>query len=366
MIIFLVSRLAAISSIMVALSIQVFACQCPTTWPVPSCVAYWRAERVFIATVGKIDKARYSSDYSFAITFNVEQTFKGESTKNIDVYFIGGDCALPVKVGERYLVYADHNSQTNSLELQPCGNTIPLASAKHDLDYIHSLGKASQESISGFLLGLAEEDMKDVKIAIEGPGGVQWSHLNKIGYYNFENVGSGSFSIRIYLPFQVIAPAGQDLKIMPDVQGMNASYSINLEENRCDHREIYLKRASEIGTAIIKGIVLDNFAKPLAGVFPRIYPVSSDGRISINEYESAKTDEKGSFTFSKVRPGQYVLAIKDYNEAKASSSNSLVYFPNTYSLQDAERINVTGNAILELRPFILAMLQRCKSQKRSC
>jgi hypothetical protein len=354
---FWASRLVIIAFIAMALSVPIFACQCPTTWPVPSCVVYWHAERVFSGTVSKIEKPQRTLNYTFVITFEIEQTFKGTSTESIDVYFIGGGCELPVKVGEKYLVYADRNPQTGSLELQPCGKTIPLVNAQHDLDYIRSLGKSGQESISGFLLGLSEKDMKDVKVAIEGPQGVLWSQPNAIGYYKFEDVGSGSFRVRISLPFQVSTSMGKSLHITPAGSGMTAEYDVNLEENHCDHRELTLIRVRERGTAVIKGTVLDSLGRPLAGLFPRIYAIGPDEKISLNDYEAAKTDENGRFKFSKIKPGRYVLAIKPNIGTGASALNPLIYFPAASSIQEADKIDVTENAILELKPFILAIRQ---------
>jgi hypothetical protein len=355
---FLVYRFAVISVIAMALSVPIFACECPTSWPVPPCVAYSRAEMVLIARVLSIKPSQQQSNYGFAVTFDVEQTFKGEETKSVVVYFVGGSCTLPVKVGEKYLVYAERNPQTNKLELQPCGNTIPIASARHALDYIRSLRKGGRGSISAFLVGLSETDMKEVRVAVQGPRGKRWSRPNAIGYYNFENIGPGFFSVRISIPFQVSSLTDESLAITPIESGVTVGYRMSLEKNQCDHREIRLvKRESQNGNPVIEGMVVDSFGKPISGLYPRIYAINSDGAIRPNDYETARTDENGRFTFSKIRPGRYVVAIKLVIQTDAGVSNRLIYFPNASSPEKAEKVDVVPNATRKLEPFILAPIR---------
>jgi hypothetical protein len=358
MIQFRVDRFAGISVIAIALCVPIFACECPTSWPVPPCVAYSRAEMVLIATVLSIRPPQQSLNYGFAITFDVEQTFKGRETKNVVVYFVGGSCALPVKVGEQYLVYAERNPQTNRLEIQPCGNTISVANARHDLDYIRSLRKSGRESISAFLVGLSESDMKEVRVAVQGPRGERWSRPNAIGYYNFENIGPGSFRVRISIPFQVSSLTDPSLTIASTESGVTVGYRTSLEKNHCDHREIKLvKRLSQNGNSVIEGTVVDSFGKPIAGLYPRVYAINSDGAIRPNDYETARTDENGRFTFSKIRPGRYVVAIKLVIQTNAGVSNRIVYFPNVSSPEKAEKITVVTNGTRKLNPFILAPIR---------
>jgi hypothetical protein len=354
MIQFRVYRFVAISAMAIALSIQVLACDCPTAWPVPACVAYSRAERVLIATVVAIHPSQQTPNYAFAITLDVEQSFKGTITKRLVVYFVGGSCALPVKVREKYLVYADRNAQTNELELQPCGNTIPVVNAQQDLAYIRGLRKGGRESMSGFILGLSERDMKEVRVAVQGPQGERWSRPNAIGYYHFENIGPGSFRVRISVPLQVSTLTDDSLTSTPGGSGVTVSYRISLEKNHCDHREIKLvENVSQRGNAVIDGTVLDNFGKPVSGVYPRIYAISSAGAIRPNDYEAARTDENGRFAFNKIKPGRYVVAIRLVIETEAGVSNRIVYFPDASSPEKAEKLDVIANTTIQLKPFLL-------------
>jgi hypothetical protein len=314
---------------------------------------------VFIAKVHSIKPSQRTSNYAFAITFEVEHTFKGAVAKSLVVYFVGGSCELPVRNGERYLVYADRNPQTNKLELQPCGNTILVATAQHDLDYIRSLRKRGRESISAFLVGLSEKNMKEVRVAVQGPQAGRWSRPNTIGYYNFENLRPGSFRVRISVPFQVSSLPDQSLAIKPMESGVTIGYSVRLEKNHCDHREIRLvENVSQSGNAVIEGTVVDSLGKPVSGGFPRLYEINSEGAIRANDYEAARTDENGKFTFSKIRPGRYVLAIKLLIETEADVSDRIVYFPDASSLEQAEKIDVVANTTSRLKPFIVTPPRR--------
>lgn len=114
--------------------------------------------------------------------------------------------------------------------------------------------------------------------------------------------------------------------------GVTVGYSINLEKNHCDHREIKLvEKVSQSGNAVIEGTVMDSFGKPVSGMYPRIYAINSGGAIRPNDYDAARTDENGKFTFGKIRPGRYVIAIKLVIETDAGVSNRIVYFPDASS-----------------------------------
>lgn len=101
-----------------------------------------RSDAVFSGEVVSIgDNFIYSlfgSDYS--VTFNVIEAWKGATTttitvnnRNDSVFLSGSSLKFPFKQGERYLVYAYHDSEIGNLTTNGCKGTKLLNDATADL-----------------------------------------------------------------------------------------------------------------------------------------------------------------------------------------------------------------------------------------
>ena len=144
-------KLLSIGSLVLTLlsfSDAAFACECVKT-PTP-CVAYERAEAVFIGTPTEVsrneskDKIGNSGRASRIFRFSVDQAFRGVNDSQVSVITGqgAGDCGYDFKIGEQYLVYASRDSQ-KMLYTSICSRTKHIRDANEDLEYIHGLSKAS-------------------------------------------------------------------------------------------------------------------------------------------------------------------------------------------------------------------------------
>ena len=89
--------------------------------------------------VGKVVKTERDVHFGVRVTFEITTVWKGvkERTVDINTGFGGGDCGYPVKVGDKYLVYA-FGSRSDDGKLGPlattiCSRTCPVDRAKADI-----------------------------------------------------------------------------------------------------------------------------------------------------------------------------------------------------------------------------------------
>ena len=136
-----------------------YACSCASR----SLESEFRVSKaVFSGTVVGIDEDEFPVDVSSTpserfggpllgkVTFEVEESLKGVSTKFVEVYGQGDgvSCGLNFQEGESYLVYAHKTGEKESglLGADYCGSTRPLEAARVDISYLKSEGLITPET----------------------------------------------------------------------------------------------------------------------------------------------------------------------------------------------------------------------------
>jgi hypothetical protein len=325
-----------------------YACRPVTYWPEPLCASYGRATRVF---TGKVKSIERLGSGEVMVEFDVYETIKGKRSSTATTFYLGGSCELPVKLGEEYLIFGDGPS----LDVQQYGGTVPLKDAEKTIDYIRDLATTEHESISGFVVGLSEDDAESVRVAISGPRGERETHPSSIGFYEFEDVGPGEFSVKLEVPFWIVMDSSEKAEILPGRKASLISYDIVVRGGHCDHREIQFGRyrePEEPGTATLKGKQIDALGKPVEGKFPELFPIDSAGSIHPNTGLLATTDANGNFIFEKLRPGRYVLSIDKFVGSGPTTSSKKYFYPNVETAEKARVIELTDKATLELGVFV--------------
>jgi 5-hydroxyisourate hydrolase-like protein (transthyretin family) len=139
------------------------ACSCRDNGP--ACEAAWKAKAVFAGTVIALTRDVMKPDSQRSVQVNgylgthavieVAEAFLGMEgrPRRIEVRtgMGGGDCGYPFERGQRYVVYADRETD-GALVVSLCSRTAPVDRAGADLAYLRGLAKAPS---SGYVVGLA-------------------------------------------------------------------------------------------------------------------------------------------------------------------------------------------------------------------
>jgi hypothetical protein len=236
----------------------VSACTC-NEYFTPPCAAYWRADVVFIGTVGEITAVSTKSGEGSpraAVHFQVEKSFRGVIDKQAAIEILIGSCDYGLKTGEKYLVYASRKGPGN-LELRPCTRTRPLAYATADLAYISGLNQGRQQSISGTITGLRQNDLKGAKVIVRGDRENSEGSISATGHYSISSIQVGDYRVQIILPFEVEILSGPGISVISQSSQTVLEYKTTLIENQCDYREVELAKVDKSASATISGLVVD-------------------------------------------------------------------------------------------------------------
>lgn len=207
------------------------ACDC--SQPGSPCVAFSKTRVVFSGRVTQITQVtipegtgpnRAMYHYN-AVTFDVEETFRGPQRRYIEVTTGqgGGDCGMLFRTGERYLVYTDESPSIGRLYTGICSRTRPLSEAGADLDFLRKRGDPGRGAgIEGDILELDRDPktndtstrgmMKGVRMVIEGSGKSWNATTDNQGWFSIWGLPPGEYTVRGVLPRNFV-PEGTTTKV---------------------------------------------------------------------------------------------------------------------------------------------------------
>lgn len=231
----LFSNLFVLVSLLLILFLQpntIFACA--SDFPSP-CVAYSRANAVFI---GKLQKLEEVEEATLA-HFEVEKVFKGKVSKLEIIKFIIGNCGRTFRVGEKYFVYKEHSNYDSS-----CNRTHPLSETSSDYMYINSLSEKNPIFTTGAVIrGLTEDEVRNVKVTIENKQRKYEPSINENGRFRLKITNTGTYTVKIEFPFKAIVEVtsgdiGYDIESFDSENKTTILYKVEFKANSCDEREI--------------------------------------------------------------------------------------------------------------------------------
>jgi hypothetical protein len=157
------------------------------------------------------------------VRFVVEENFRGASVKRggaLEVLtgFGGGDCGYDFRIGERYLVYAQHFPNAESLFTGICSRTRRLSEAAADLAYLRTRSQPERAAgIEGSINELSRDPetketrmvgpMRSVTVVAERQGdGRRWeAKTDEQGWFRIWGLTFGRYTVRAVLP-ETFAP----------------------------------------------------------------------------------------------------------------------------------------------------------------
>jgi hypothetical protein len=348
-------NLLSLAAILLLSPKLVSACTCGEYFT-PPCAAYWRADVVFIGTVSEITVVPTKPDEEMpkaAVQFQVEKSFRGVINKQATIEILTGSCDYGLKIGEKYLVYANRKGVDGNLELRPCTRTRPVADAVIDLTYINGLNQKGQQSISGTVSGLEQNELERSKVIIKGIRENSEYSTSGTGRYSISSIQPGDYRVQLILPFEVEVLSGPGVRVILQSSQTVLEYKTTLIENQCDYREIQLVKVGKSASATISGLVIDEKGMPISNTFIHLYSVKPEQVFSSIDYEAAKTDNTGRYIFNKVRAGQYLMGVNLSGLPDFNTPYPKTFFPGVITSNKAMVISVSQNQQLSLQPFAL-------------
>lgn len=302
------------------------ACSC--VGPIPACQATWQAHAVFVAKVLSIvdetPPARRDPPvlgYYRRVTMEVTEVFRGEVTKSVSIYTGqgGGDCGYSFSVRGAYLIYA-HRVPTGELTTGICSRTKPVTAAGDDLEYLR--GPATKPSGLGSIYGAARyPDPRQqyvpfdraapypaarVTIEADDPG-------KKARYEVFTDI-DGKYAVKV--------PVGKYTATLTVRDGLYATGGFIrpeiLDGRGCSEVNFVVRPDGRVG-----GRILSPDGRLVSGVSVEILAAEASRNSYFSSFERTRTDASGTFEFSRLAPGSYVVGLTLNRNLRENQSNAI-------------------------------------------
>lgn len=355
-------KLAPILLLLLSFASTANACTCG--WA-SACEAYASASVVFVGRVTHTAfKAVPRSFPQNAISttfinggvisaqFKVEKAFLGVRVGSVEVLGEGTTCDFPFKTGERYLVFADKDSQTGTLHTSVCSGTALLADSNDTLAYLRQVAKRPRDAtFSGEVVrelppqnesGTAP--IAKTEIIIEN-GAQQFRALTD---------GNGKFELRGIRPgrYRVHTnPATNSSRLDSLTEEPRKEWELEIPSHGCVQTWFMVRPEGEIS-----GRVSDASGIVSAELTPEL--ILADGALSEIFFRTGKLSEEKTFKFSFVPAGRYYLGFNLRSGPDIESPYPEFYYPGVADRSKATVITLSeGQKLADLslpRPLRLA------------
>jgi hypothetical protein len=330
---------------------EVRGCTC-IEYDVPVCAAYWRADAVFagqLLDITPVEKKADNQMPTVMLHFIVEQPFRGVAGDRVDVETLHGtSCDMKFEKGERYLIYASREKDTNKLFAGPCTRTENLKYADDDLNYLRDLTQqGAKESILGRLALNKYEPLPGLKVTVQTADKTLEAKTDAKGNFSVSVPGPGNYTVRAFIPFAAAVMAYRE-----DEQGKiettdaltTFEYEVQIAKNQCHYRQLDAFKIDLHATAEVSGNVLNASGRPVSPGY--VYLVNASNP---DDSEFKKLEDNGSFKFEGVAVGEYYLVLNPRNQAPDENDAPYprTYYPNMAEATAATKIVVTEGAKLE-------------------
>ncbi len=327
--------------ILASLSINARA-SCPLGTVGPPCQEFWEKNTVFIGVATRVVSTPNNTGMALGpylhstVHFSIDEAFKG--IDGTTVVFDLGSCAYGFKQGERYLVYAQRNSDNTFSVDARATRTRPLSEASDDLKYIRALsseesgtrvfGKVQQYFPNSPKGGWVPHAIPNIKVTLEGNGQRQEVVSDSDGNFEFKRVAAGTYKVWPELPAYL----------------RYRDRTFKLTGRGCVEPEFVIVRKAQLF-----GRVLNIAGKPLAGVPVSVVPADVGVEQIFSEdkdkaaWPVSITDQEGRYWFERVGNGRFLLIInRTESERLQGSARSLsrLFYPGVSNIEGATAIVV--------------------------
>lgn len=304
------------------------ACSCASSGP--PCQGTFTADAVFVGTVQSItpipadgpplrpDEHRFPKELHIA--FEAVTPFRGVKGHAVTVSTAssGPACGYQFKEGERYLVYAHHRSGAPEFVVSLCSRTRLLAEAAEDLQFLQTLSSVRAEharvygTVRHLELDLAAERIREVARAAQVLVSVRSGDrtfdvlTDDEGRYDV-NVPPGTYEVMVFPP--------------PGFSTKYLQQTVELRESGACHVADFGVRSD----SRIKGVLRQASGEAAARAVVEIMAVESLGQDGRVPTRSASSDAAGSYEFTDLSPGRYLVGVD-----LTRRMNAEIVFPTTF------------------------------------
>jgi hypothetical protein len=324
------------------------ACTCAPSGP--PCQAYWQVDAVFVGRVESITSSPARMMNSRTVTFTVIEPLKGMTTKGAVVRTGrgGGDCGYGFKTGATYIVYAYTDPQSGALATGICSRTRPIDKATADVEYARAVlagtadpgrvyGRAtvSSDSLEPRARYRQPKPMSGVRVTLERGGTSYVAVTGEDGTLVLEGLPAGKYTATAEVP------SGYYTRGFP--------------------REIELRDAlscAEIEVAAffdgrVSGRILDSHRRPVAGLTLELTVRTGLDQQFGPRRLRAVTGGDGTYEFTQVPPGTFVIGLNTQLGRDGRPSDSRVFLPGVHAPASAREIAVGGGERVRADDFVL-------------
>ena len=334
----------------------------------PACEEAWKTgnDAIFLGRVVKIEQiqgdsgmpvgaASMTSSGKFRrVTFEVEEVYRGDSSKTLQVMTAGdeGGCGYSFENGERYLVFAANHERQLTVSL--CSATRPAKYATADITYLQSLPTLTEGSrVYGNLMRYTfdlnfkpkfepsimddyrppEEEyeammpMEGVPIRVRAVDGEHQTVVDGNGTWNVERLPAGPYEIFVELPKKML--------LFPS-SGMRG----DLSAKGCSLVEVRAALNGQIRGHVDSEVPLSQYYLAQVGVFR-----AEGSEIDlIRPFREVFPDrETGDYEFLALPPGRYFVAVILDEHA---AYDAAIFYPGVEALKNAKVFTLGGGESL--------------------
>ncbi|HSC28273.1 MAG TPA: carboxypeptidase regulatory-like domain-containing protein [Vicinamibacterales bacterium] len=279
------------------------------------------------------------------VRFTVLEAFRGVRSSEVEISTGrgGADCGYRFRPGVEYVVYAVRRGDSQRLAVSSCSRTRPADDAAADLSYARAIASGAQPAgrVSGqVVLARRRLDggrvppprpLKGITVALDGGGRTLRASSDSFGAFEFDDLAAGSYTVDVELPdgyYVVDCPRQIQL---PDERGCLDVGIAAYDDGR------------------VTGRVVDERSRPIAGL---TVDLTLAGRLNARAARmQTVTRADGSYQFSRVPPGRYVIGIN--TQSTATASEPRVFHPGVRYLAAATVVSLAGGERRTLSDLVM-------------
>ncbi len=289
---------------------------CACVRPRTPCLAFWNAEAVFVGRAESM--SRVSSSLTRAqrkkVSFTVKESFRGASTRTLDVLTPSGGCGISFQLGRSYVVYAERSDVSADLTTTTCSGTRLIDDAATDVTYGRAVkeGRATPGQISGhvqlayrdlagsIVRSRPPEPMPGMRLRVTKDGTTTETVTGPAGEFAVESRGAGRHVIDLDLPAGYYSEAASKDLDLTDVQSCADILAVVHHDGG------------------VTGRVMDFNGRPIAGLTLELGVRSGREDRSRREVIRTVSGAGGWYEFVHIPPGRFAVGVS--SEARSSGN----------------------------------------------
>lgn len=286
-------------ALMCQLAVPAPAAACDCASPAGICVAFGRADAVFVGRV-------MSTDEDYRVEFSVLEAFSGVTTARVRLGEKGrfSNCDIPFKAGETYLVYAYKSRVSNALTTNICSRTQLIASAQEDLTYVRrivTLKPGTRGRIDGSVAVARVEregrnyqysssPLPHITVVVEREGGRYYAVTNAKGEFSISGVPVGTYEARPVVPDVYAAPSRHTVRVWDPLGCGQLNFVVEYDGR-------------------ISGRLVRPDGTGASGLVVALSQTTSATIERDDMWVETWSDEDGRFELRRAQPGTYLLRV---------------------------------------------------------